>query len=83
MPRAWAPVNAQECNGLQKITGPLTKRILANQSFQLGVKNARVNPYKYSFFIRIVKEWNNLPQCVVEAESFKLFKARLKSFLNM
>ena len=48
-----------------------------------GVKTARVYLYKYSFFIRIVKEWNNLPQYVVEAESFKLFKARLKSFLNM
>ena len=48
----------------------------------LGVKNARVNPYKYSFFIRIVKEWNNLPQYVVEAESFTLIKAGLKSFLN-
>ena len=37
-----------------------------------------VNPYKYSFFIRILKA-----QYVGEAESFKLFKARLKSFLNM
>ena len=46
-------------------------------------KNARVNSYKYSFFIRVVKEWTNLPQSVIEAESFKLFKARFKSFLNM
>ena len=52
-------------------------------SFRLSVKNTRVNPSKYSFFIRIVKEWNNLPKYVVEAESFKVFKARLKSFLNM
>ena len=61
----------------------LDKRTRANHSFKLQVKNARVNPYKYSFFIHIEKEWNNLPQYVVEAESFKLFKARLKSFLNV
>ena len=37
----------------------------------------------FILYIRIVKEWNNLPQYVIEAESFKLFKARLKSFLNI
>ena len=46
----------------------LDNRTRATYSFKLGVKNARVNPHKYSFFIRIVKEWNNLPQYVVEAE---------------
>ena len=50
---------------------------------KLGVENARVNPYNYSFFIRIVKEWNNLPQYVIEAESLKLFKTRFKSFLKI
>ena len=47
------------------------------------MKSAKVNPYKYSFFVRIVKDWNNLPRHVVEAESFKIFKTRLKSFLNL
>ena len=61
----------------------LNKTTRANPSFIFGVKKARVNPYKYSFFIRIVKEWNNLSLYVVEAESFKLFKAKLKFFLNM
>ena len=37
----------------------------------------------YSFFIRSVKEWNNLPQYVVEAEPFRLFITRFKSFLNI
>ena len=61
----------------------LDKRTRANHIFKLSVKNARVNSCKYSFVIRVVKEWNNLPQSVIEAESFKLFKARFKSFLNM
>ena len=61
----------------------LDKRTQANHSFKLGVKNARVNPYiKYSFFIRRVKEWNNLTQYVVEAESFKLFKNEVKVFFK-
>ena len=61
----------------------LDKRTRANHSFKLGVKNVRVNPYKYSSFIRIVKELrNNLPQYVVETESFKLFIARFKVFIK-
>lgn len=59
------------------------KRTRASHFFKLGVENARVNPYKYYFLICIVKEWNNLPQYVVEAESFNLFKACLKYFFNM
>ena len=55
----------------------------AYHSFKLFVKSAKVNTHKYSFFIRIVKNCNNLPLHVVEAESFKLFKTRLKYFLNL
>ena len=39
-------------------------------------KLARVNCYKFSFFIRVIPIWNNLPSCVVEAESFNIFKSR-------
>ena len=39
-----------------------------------------LTPLNIHSLFRIVKEWNNLPQYVVEAESFKLFKAGLKSF---
>ena len=61
----------------------LDTRTRANHPFKLFVKSAKVNPYKYSFFVRIVKDWNNLPLHVVEAESFNIFKTRLKSFLNL
>ena len=53
---------------------------LQNRALKRMLRREKCNPFKYSFFIRIVKEWNNLPQYVVEAESFKLFKAGLKSF---
>ena len=57
----------------------------ANHPFKLLVKSTKVNPYKYSFFVCTVKDWNNLhvPLHVVDAESFKIFKTRLKSFLNL
>ena len=61
----------------------LDTRTRANHPFKLFVKSAKVNPYKYSFFVRIVKDWNNLPLHVVEAEFFNIFKTRLKSFLNL
>ena len=38
----------------------LDKWTRANHSFKLSLKNARVNTYKYSFFIRTVKEWRNI-----------------------
>jgi len=49
----------------------LDTRTSGYHPFKLFVKNAKVNPYNYSFFVRIVKDWNNLPLHVVEAESFK------------
>ena len=58
----------------------LTKnnRTRANHSFKLFTKSARGrNLNKYSFFVRIVHDWNRPPQQVVEAGTFKLFKARL------
>ena len=35
------------------------------------------------FFIRIVKLWNELPGDIVEADSFQLFKSKLKLYLNI
>ena len=35
------------------------------------------------FMIRIVKEWNNLPEWVVEAGNLACFKRSLESFLNI
>ena len=52
----------------------LDPRTRANHPFKLFVKSAKVNPYKYSFFVRIVKAWNNLPSHVVQAEAFDILK---------
>jgi hypothetical protein len=44
---------------------------------------AKVNSYKYSFFVRIIRLWNNLPSSVVESDSISVFKNRLKQHLNI
>ena len=60
-----------------------TKSTRAKHPYKLYVKPARLNCYKNSFFIRIVKHWNSLPRDIVEAESLQLFKSKLKSHMNI
>ena len=55
----------------------------ANHPYKLYVKPAKRNPYKYSFSIRIVRDWNSLPVSIVEAGSLSRFKSALKRFLNI
>ena len=33
----------------------------ANHPYKIQTKLAKVNPFKCSFFVRIVKDWNSLP----------------------
>ena len=38
----------------------------------------RTNIYKYSFFPRSVKEWNKLPETIIEAANTEAFKLALR-----
>ena len=58
-------------------------RTRANHDYKLYLRRAVCNCYKYSFFIRIVSKWNDLPGYVVHAESLSVFKSRLKMYLNI
>ena len=60
-----------------------TRSTRANHQYKLYVKPARLNCYKHSFFVRTVKLWNELPGDIVEADSFKHFKSKLKMYLNI
>ena len=44
-----------------------------NHDYKLYLKKAVCNCYKYSFFIRIVRKWNDLPGYTVHADSFSFF----------
>ena len=60
-----------------------TQSTRANHQYKLYVKPARLNCYKNSFFIRIVKLWNELPRNIVEADNLQHFKFKLKLNLNI
>ena len=53
--------------------GPLR----ANHRFKLKFASANLHSLKYSFFMRIIDEWNNLPKEIAEAENLNTFKNRL------
>ena len=48
---------------------------------KLQVKSANCNCYKYSFFVKIIREWNDLPANVVEVGNLRRFKIALKSYM--
>lgn len=52
---------------------------VSNSKFRMSYCNC----HKYFFLVRIVHEWNDLPQCVVEAGNLSRFKSALKSFLEI
>lgn len=52
----------------------------ANHPFKLYIKSARLNCYKYSFVIRIVPIWNDLPE-TVQAETLHHFKNKFYHYL--
>ena len=49
----------------------------ANHPYKMQTKSAKVNSLKYSFFVKIIKDWNNLPNHLFTDE------IRLSNFLNM
>ena len=60
-----------------------SKRTKSNHNYKLKFQASSCNCYKYSFFVRIVKEWNDLPAWVVGAGNLACFKRSLGSFLNI
>ena len=55
------------------------KNTKANHLYKIQTKLAKVNFFKDSFFVRIVKDWNSLPHHLFTDQiSFDKFKKRLK-----
>ena len=50
------------------------KRTRSNHNYKLKFKASNCNCFKYSFFVRIVKEWNDLPEWVFGAGNLGIFK---------
>ena len=60
-----------------------SKRTRSNHNYKLQVKSANCNCYKYSFFVKIIREWNDLPANVVEIGNLIRFKIALKSYVRI
>ena len=53
------------------------RQLRSNHRYKLKSVMAKLNSYKYSFFVRVIPIWNSLPEHVAEAESLMAFKGRL------
>ena len=53
-----------------------------NDTLDLVTIYSRTNIFKYSYFIRIVNEWNNLPNDIKESVSISSFKRKVVAFLG-
>ena len=42
-----------------------------------------IHCYKYSFFVKIIREWNDLPANVVEIGNLRRFKIALKLYMRI
>ena len=66
------------CQSILKLRNQTSQRVAMRQNdYQLYYKRAEKNLRKYSFPIRVVNIWNNLPNYVVKAPSLNSFKNRL------
>ena len=57
------------------------RQLRSNHRYKLKSVMAKLNSYKYSFFVRVIPIWNSLPEYVAEAESLMAFKERLRIHL--
>ena len=55
---------------------------LRGHSFKLRIVRCNLDARRQSFFLRVVNEWNNLPNYIVEKSSLESFKHALGDHLG-
>jgi len=55
-------------------------KITRGNNFRLSKNRSHYDLRKFSFTNRVVNIWNNLPNAVIDVDSFDLFKSRLDNF---
>ena len=58
----------------------------SNYQYKIQTKLAKLNCYKYSFFVKVIKFWNDLPSNVVnchDTPNINKCKLRLKNHMNI
>ena len=57
------------------------RQLRSNHPHKLKSVMAKLNSYKYSFFVPVIPIWNSLPKYAAEAESLMASKERLRTHL--
>ena len=74
-------LNRLECRDYFEFCNNNTR---SNNPFKICKKSAKVNAFKHSFFVRIIKEWNNLPHHLFGNDiNINKFKYNLKKWMNI
>ena len=55
----------------------------SNHSFKLRQPLARVNCCLHSFLVRIIKQWNALPNEIVHEQDFSTFRSKLRKYCKI
>ena len=58
----------------------------SNLQCKIQTKLAKLSRYKYSFFVKIIKFWNDLPRNVInchDSPNINKFELRLKNHMNI
>ena len=61
-------------------------KMRSNYQYKIQTKLAKLNCYKYSFFVKIIKFWNDLPSNVInchDSPNINKFELRLKNHMNV
>ena len=64
-----------------KIVFGISDNLNFSDLFEMSKSQRTRANHKYSFFVRIISLWNNLPSSIVESDNFNVFKSRLKQYL--
>ena len=74
-------LNGLQCRNYFEFCNSNTR---SNNSYKIRMKSAKVNAFKYSFFVGIIKEWNNLLQHLLGNDiNINKFKYYLKKWMNI
>lgn len=74
-------LNRLECRDYFEFCNNNTR---SNNPFKIRMKSAKVNTFKHSFFVRIIKEWDNLLHHLFGNDiNIKTFKYNLKKWMNI
>ena len=72
-------IHVNKSNFLNPATETRTR---GSHGFKYFIEHTSNDAFKYSYFPRTVREWNNLPSDIVSSKSLDIFKSMLSAYLR-